>query len=329
MAKIKNPNTKKLPDLNWHISPSIDAEKYRALSFDTRVAIARKKLPWFNPPYDKSAEGEFNDEWWERILNGCPKWSDERSVALYVSLFPERTKKDYKDEYKPNPVDFYVEVTRDNARDWYLQLPEHLRRAVDAELARRPNGADAKQDWIYERVFGVWGDRPELPEEPKDAIDGLGIDEFFRMEVWREWVRMYDDIQLVETVVEMAPGIQKERRMLSEALGLSDAGNGLPDQSQDLSDTQAATIRWIQQTGETPLEFLAATYRSDEMKAGDRISAARALLDYVHRKVPVKQEIETEDKTPPKLDPKSLRGLSTKELEVLEKLLAKMVSGEK
>ena len=54
-----------------------------------------------------------------------------------------------------------------------------------------------------------------------------------------------------------------------------------------------AVLGWVQRTGETPIEFLAKTYRSNSAKTGDRISAARALLDYVHRKMP--QVVESKD----------------------------------
>jgi hypothetical protein len=52
-------------------------------------------------------------------------------------------------------------------------------------------------------------------------------------------------------------------------------------------------VDWVQRTGETPIEFLAKTYRSSSAKTSDRITAARALLDYVHRKMP--QTIDVKD----------------------------------
>jgi hypothetical protein len=52
-------------------------------------------------------------------------------------------------------------------------------------------------------------------------------------------------------------------------------------------------VDWVQRTGETPIEFLAKTYRSSTAKTADRITAARALLDYVHRKMP--QTIDVKD----------------------------------
>ena len=88
--------------------------------------------------------------------------------------------------------------------------------------------------------------------------------------------------------------MQKERKMLSQALGLKQGGNGLPSQAEGLDDTQAATVRWLQASGETPLEFLTSVYRNDDeaVKVSDKIAAARALLDYVHRKVPQQVEVK-------------------------------------
>jgi len=91
--------------------------------------------------------------------------------------------------------------------------------------------------------------------------------------------------------LSLGPTLQKERKMLNAALNLND----LPDQADGLDTTQAATVRWLQVTGETPLEFLAGTYRDDNNRIGDRIQAARALLDYVHRKVPAQVEVKKMD----------------------------------
>lgn len=115
--------------------------------------------------------------------------------------------------------------------------------------------------------------------------------------------------------------------MLNKAMGLDVDALDLPSQADGLDDTQAATVRWLQASGEMPLEFLARTYRNEDAKMGDRITAARTLMDYAHRKVPVKQEIDTTTKTTPKVDPNMLRGLSESELETLEKLLSKLGDG--
>ena len=137
---------------------------------------------------------------------------------------------------------------------------------------------------------------------------------------------MYTEEQTVAVILAMAPTLQKERMMLNQALGLSTDINGFPLQVEGLDDTQAATVRWIQETGQTPIEVLVEMYRDPEVKVSDRIQAARAMLDFVHRKLPVKQEVETKDITAPRLDPKVIKGLSEKELSQLEALLKKMTN---
>ena len=112
--------------------------------------------------------------------------------------------------------------------------------------------------------------------------------------------------------------------MLNQALGLSTDINGFPLQVEGLDDTQAATVRWIQETGQTPIEVLVEMYRDPEVKVSDRIQAARAMLDFVHRKLSVKQEVETKDITEPKLSPTALKSLSDKDLKTLESLLSKL-----
>lgn len=113
--------------------------------------------------------------------------------------------------------------------------------------------------------------------------------------------------------------------MLNQALGLSTDINGFPLQVEGLDDTQAATVRWIQETGQTPIEVLVEMYRDPEVKVSDRIQAARAMLDFVHRKLPLVQKIEQDvNLKEAKLDPKTLKGLTEKELKTLESLLKKM-----
>lgn len=75
-----------------------------------------------------------------------------------------------------------------------------------------------------------------------------------------------------------------EYRSQSEKLAVE-----APPVGQDIREV----VDWIQRTGETPIEFLAKTYRSKNAKLNDRISAARSLLDFVHRKMP--QTIDVKD----------------------------------
>lgn len=52
-------------------------------------------------------------------------------------------------------------------------------------------------------------------------------------------------------------------------------------------------VDWVQRTGDTPIEFLAKTYRSSSAKMTDRITAAKSLMDYIYRKMP--QTIDVKD----------------------------------
>lgn len=331
MAKIKNPDTKVMWNYFHHVAPKSDTgwEKgtFHKLPRDRQIKIAQYACPWFNPPCSEGEDKKHTRQWWDSLKMENGSLSDANTAATWECLLPERTREgsEVRDsDYIPKPVDFYAEVTLETAKDWYLTLPAHLRRGVGTRLLEVPCGAEAKKDGLYEQVFQVWGDRPELPDQPKDELDGVTTEGLWRIEVWKEWVRMYDDLRLRNVVVEMAPGIQKERKMLNQAMGLDVTAGELPSQAEGLETTQAATVRWLQASGEMPLEFLARTYRSDEFKIGDRIQAAKTLMDFTHRKIPQKSEIETKDVSTPKLDAKVLKGLTDAELNTLEKLLNKL-----
>lgn len=79
---------------------------------------------------------------------------------------------------------------------------------------------------------------------------------------------------------------------------------------------------WTAASGWTPIEFLTHTYRNPWQKTQDRIAAAKAVLEYNHRKLPEKLEIEGSTKSLV-LDSAALKALSDKELAMLEKLLEK------
>lgn len=53
-----------------------------------------------------------------------------------------------------------------------------------------------------------------------------------------------------------------------------------------VGDDIAAGIEWIVVTGETPLEMLVKGYRNGSWEPKDRISCAKSVLEYVHRKLP-------------------------------------------
>lgn len=253
--------------------------------------------------------------WWNGLT------ADEQTYYQAAAILKEQILGKPAERYAP--IDFYAAVDASNALDWYYGCPEHLRRKIDAEIASidvRTVTRDADEA-TWDSVAFALGDRPRIQY---DVFEGRKeIRSYLQLAVYKTWCATYQRELIKKKTAELAPTIQRERKMLASALGLS-GSDSLPDQSVDLQDTQAATIKWIQQTGETPLEFLAATYRDDAVKVGERIAAARALLDYVHRKVPVKQEIETEDKTAPKLSLAALKGLNAKDLALLESLLEKL-----
>jgi len=80
---------------------------------------------------------------------------------------------------------------------------------------------------------------------------------------------------------------------------------------------------WIKSSGWTPVEFLTTVYRGPFQKMEHRISAAKAVLEYAHRKLPTKLEIDGAINGELKLDSAALSKLTDKELDVLLKLLEK------
>lgn len=81
---------------------------------------------------------------------------------------------------------------------------------------------------------------------------------------------------------------------------------------------------WVKSRGWTPLEYLTHTYRNPWQETKDRIAAAKAVLDFVHKKLPQKIEVEGNVVETKKLKAENLSKLTDKELEVFTKLLEKM-----
>lgn len=290
--------------------PSPSCRKYDHLAPEIRVKIAQYRVPTFCPTsITPTDDGTYTREWWDSLTG------DEQGAAFWSAMFPHRIDPDFVSRRDVQPIGFYAPVEEWNAWSWYEMCPEHLRRRIDDDIAKQPIAEEAKSSSaLYKQVAQTWGARPTLRHDED-------VEHYHWME---EWVFEYETLQLIEATVRLAPEIQKERRMLNQAMGLDAEAGGLPSQADGLDDTQAATVRWLQSSGEMPLEFLARTYRSENFKIGDRIAAARTLMDYVHRKVPVKTELETKDITEPKLAPKVVKGLTDKELNQLEVLLKKM-----
>ncbi len=125
-----------------------------------------------------------------------------------------------------------------------------------------------------------------------------------------------DEIKTLLSAEEDAPLASEDNSFTIDASGPSDLG------TQDVD-------AWVKASGWTPVEFLTHTYRNPWQKMPDRISAAKAILDYTHRKLPARIEVENSGTVGiAKLDASALSKLSAKELETLEKILEKAGDSE-
>ena len=97
------------------------------------------------------------------------------------------------------------------------------------------------------------------------------------------------------------------------------------DASGNSTLTDEEVAFWIRASGWTPVEFLTTVYRNGFQKMEHRISAAKAVLEYAHKKMPAKLDVSGELGTKSiALDAVAMSKLSDKELEVLTKLLEKL-----
>ena len=196
-------------------------------------------------------------------------------------------------------MDFYDVVTAENAMAWYEALPTHLKKNLDAQLAELPKADVHTERMTLDEQAMKMTDEALGYNLPAFVLVNRGVegnmpDEIARFDLRYKWCKTYNEMATLYVILKEAPKMQRERKMLSQALGLKQGGNGLPSQAEGLDDTQAATIRWLQTSGETPLEYLTSVYRDDnpDVRTSDKIAAARALLDYVHRKVPQQVEVK-------------------------------------
>lgn len=308
---------------------TIHVNEFFGMTLGERAHIVRLgDIKNFKPdttPPSKEFKEKYSQSWWDENVGyeekGKRRNGDTSSFITNICLFGDRV----KPEWKPpviEPIDFYATITRDNALNWYESCPLHLRAKLEKEMEKYPEAEVAERSGdIYKKVRCLWG---ELPKKERCREDN---EEMFKtyeeQEIYNEWLHEYDRQVAIEVILEHGPSVQQERKMLNEAMGFTEE-EGFPMQSDGLDATQAATIRWIQSGGMTPLEFLVDVYRNGDVKMGDRLNAAKSILDFVHRKVPTKQEIDTKDVSAPRLASSVLKGLTEEELSILEKLLGKL-----
>lgn len=307
--------------------------EFLSMTLGERAFIARHVVKEFAPTEVKEPGAAFKKKysksWWENsvqyvTVKGVRANGDTAHFILNACLFPERSQQEWKEPQEPATI-FYEVVSRDNALGWYKSCPEHLRKRIDSALTKYPEPKDSKPGEVtYDTVKRHWGDRPVIRYIDEPGFGKEMTSHYIELELFNQWCSEYEKEAIRIETLNIAPIIQKERKMLNEAMGIDVTSGDLPSQAEGLDTVASATVRWLQESGEMPLEFLARTYRSEDTKMSDRLTAARTLMDYVHRKIPQKQDIETKDVSAPKIDMSALKGLSAKELGVLESLLDKL-----
>lgn len=71
------------------------------------------------------------------------------------------------------------------------------------------------------------------------------------------------------------------------------------DHPSALGDGPVTTeATWIRSSGLTPLEFLVETYRNEFMEAKHRVAAAKAVLEYAHKRLPVPLRLGNDPDSP-------------------------------
>jgi len=81
--------------------------------------------------------------------------------------------------------------------------------------------------------------------------------------------------------------------------------------------------QYIAEVGQHPLDILRDVASNIFAKPGERVQAAKALLEYSLRKVPAQMEVTGKDGAPLAVHPTQLKNLNDKELDTLRALLVK------
>lgn len=98
--------------------------------------------------------------------------------------------------------------------------------------------------------------------------------------------------------------------------------NGCPGLDPLSDEGLRVQANYVKQVGDHPLDILKTLASNPFVKPSDRISAAKALLEYGARKVPAQFELDAKGAVLG-VDVSQLSALSDKELATLEKLLSK------
>ena len=99
--------------------------------------------------------------------------------------------------------------------------------------------------------------------------------------------------------------------------------NGCPGLDPLSDEGLRIQANYIKLVGDHPLDILKTLAKNPFVKPSDRIAAAKTLLEYGARKVPAQFEVNATGAAFT-IDASQLSGLSSKELDQLEKLLSKV-----
>ena len=80
---------------------------------------------------------------------------------------------------------------------------------------------------------------------------------------------------------------------------------------------------WVTSSGQTPLEFLSDVFRDPMNDIKERISAAKYVLDYAHKKVASESSINGSLTLKNSIDPQTLMKLSDADIDSLISILKK------
>lgn len=100
---------------------------------------------------------------------------------------------------------------------------------------------------------------------------------------------------------EPAPGTQTSAAesqfwdKLRQDQELNANASAFQEPDKDVEQFIVEQVNWVRRTGATPLEFLVRAYRNPLYDPQDRIAAARAAMDFVHKRMPKTEIVRNPD----------------------------------